>query len=1196
MASSTLLFSAASIPFNGIAGSSAFGNYISPLNTAIGNFEKAQDLMRLFNKDSIFEIQDGQVQTATQGRIIPDIIGTAQLSGNIIWSSDIVTKTTQNKPVFTKSGFRSGGSTTTVRVSFAIGICEGVVNEITNIYADEVQINRQDYRIEIFYGTEDQEKSDIMSSFLGNANTPNFKGLCYIVFDDFPLENFGNRIPNFTFEIQKSTKIQNLESVGDLVKSITLIPGSGEFVYDTAIQKKLNGFWRQGLFIETSNAEYINYANNTNNSNIILSLDKLQQDFPHLEWVSVVCTWFCNSLNIQNAEIYPACEFKQMETRPDKWSVANYTRQTANEVSKDDQGRPRYGGTPSDISIVRLLQEIKSRGLKVCFYPMIMVDDTNKSWRGFLSGNINEIPNFFSKNKGYNNFILHYANLTKEYSDAFIIGSELKGLTSLKNENNNFNAIDEFCNLAQSVKNIMSQNCKITYAANWDEYHHSDGGWFNMDKLWANENIDVIGIDAYFPLSNKGDSIYEPDEVKAGWRKGEGYDLYYSNYKTNPQPLSADYAWKNIEHFWSNKHWNPNGQQTLWQPKMKKIWFTEYGFPSVDCCTNEPNVFYSSSQSTANFPYLSKGIVDFKAQQVAIIGTEKAWLNSECVENKFLWTWDARPYPFFPNLTSIWSDGGDWKYGHWVNGKTKQSLINDLIQSLCVEAGFSLEQIDITQLNEHYIHGIQLDRRKTFFEIIKHLAEIYLFDIFLQDGKLTFKSINTPVNKININEDDLVFQDEGKIIIQDNVSDNTYSAVNLIYINPENNYKISNIKISNINEQKSGYEFDIQSAIIMPEKMARNVAENILARLHGTLKTYQIKLDVNYYKSIRILDVIKLTTKTEVLNLRISSISLQNDNTVSVIATNEYDVGSVNFEHSPTASKLNDLAKETELILFESQNLHSKPISEGFIRLNVATYTYDKGFNPVAIYYSKDNELNYEYLTVISEESIYGKIVDFNLNSDIYLTDKQGYIDIFSVEYAKEFQSISDDEFLNGFNRLLIGNEIIQFKNVTILENGNIRLQNIIRARLKPSSEFKTGEVCILLNNFIEYVDLKNDLVGQEIYFKAVNGNQTLEDVKSFKIKPIGLNLEDGAIENIKQYKLNEDLFISFNKYGFYDMDNVSKNSNQKYFLEIYKNNKIIRILEEHDKSKFKYTKEMQLEDFQTSLDTLTDFKITNVS
>ncbi|MCC8483962.1 MAG: glycoside hydrolase TIM-barrel-like domain-containing protein [Rickettsia endosymbiont of Labidopullus appendiculatus] len=35
---------------------------------------------------------------------------------------------------------------------------------------------------------------------------------------------------------------------------------------------------------------------------------------------------------------------------------------------------------------------------------------------------------------------------------------------------------------------------------------------------------------------------------------------------------------------------------------MKPIWFTEFGFPSVDGCSNQPNVFYdpSSCEEWAN--------------------------------------------------------------------------------------------------------------------------------------------------------------------------------------------------------------------------------------------------------------------------------------------------------------------------------------------------------------------------------------------------------------------------------------------------------------------------------------------------------------------------------------------------------------------------------------------------------------------
>nr|WP_084686985.1 glycoside hydrolase TIM-barrel-like domain-containing protein [Rickettsia tamurae] len=48
--------------------------------------------------------------------------------------------------------------------------------------------------------------------------------------------------------------------------------------------------------------------------------------------------------------------------------------------------------------------------------------------------------------------MLHYAQLVKDYVDAFIIGSELIGITSIKDAANNFPAVNELCNLAHLVK------------------------------------------------------------------------------------------------------------------------------------------------------------------------------------------------------------------------------------------------------------------------------------------------------------------------------------------------------------------------------------------------------------------------------------------------------------------------------------------------------------------------------------------------------------------------------------------------------------------------------------------------------------------------------------------------------------------------------------------------------------------------
>ena len=58
------------------------------------------------------------------------------------------------------------------------------------------------------------------------------------VFEEIPPVEFGDIIPNFTFEVlwKANTKVKT--SVEDMVDLVVMIPGSGEFVYDIKIQTK----------------------------------------------------------------------------------------------------------------------------------------------------------------------------------------------------------------------------------------------------------------------------------------------------------------------------------------------------------------------------------------------------------------------------------------------------------------------------------------------------------------------------------------------------------------------------------------------------------------------------------------------------------------------------------------------------------------------------------------------------------------------------------------------------------------------------------------------------------------------------------------------------------------------------------------------------------------------------------------------
>jgi len=53
----------------------------------------------------------------------------------------------------------------------------------------------------IYPGDENQTPNYLISGVQGVGNTPAFRGLIYCVFEEFPLNNFGNRVPNLRAEI-----------------------------------------------------------------------------------------------------------------------------------------------------------------------------------------------------------------------------------------------------------------------------------------------------------------------------------------------------------------------------------------------------------------------------------------------------------------------------------------------------------------------------------------------------------------------------------------------------------------------------------------------------------------------------------------------------------------------------------------------------------------------------------------------------------------------------------------------------------------------------------------------------------------------------------------------------------------------------------------------------------------------------------
>ncbi|MDX5488255.1 MAG: glycoside hydrolase TIM-barrel-like domain-containing protein [Wolbachia endosymbiont of Andrena praecox] len=1046
---------------------SIFGPIGRIIGSELGALLGAQLDGAMFGLDAEQKVTHGarlknlQVQTSTYGRTIPIIYGTARVAGNIIWSQPI-----KEEAITTKSKIGRGMNVTyNYYATLAIAICKGKVEKLNRIWADTTSLSFDEIDYTFYSGREDQNPDPFISSIEGEGNVPAYRGISYIVIKNFPLADYNNRVPVFTFEVQTALKPVGF-SIAENIRNINIIPGSGEFVYDTKIQKKIEQEKiSSNQYIPYGLAQRVNHNNHTKKSDAVLSLDQLKGDLPNVEWVSVVVNWFVNDLNIKDCKIYPAVEFQDDSAiLPDDWQVGGVTRDNAQLISKDASGNPRYGGTVSDSALIRYIEELHSRGYKVMLYPMPLLDTKNKEWRGKLSGTPGDISDFFENQ--YNKFIEHYASIAKQTKvEGFIIGSEFAQLTKIRDEQGNYPAVIELVKLAKQIKLNLGKEVTVTYAADWSEYHSYDG-WYNMDELWSSEYIDVVGIDAYFPLTDGPEPPfgYSAEDVMGGWSSGVGYDYFYDYSKSEPEKVKYNdsrYAWKNIEKWWSETHINPGGSKTKWQPKMKKIWFTEYGFPSMNGCTNEPNVFVDKGSIESKYPRYSNGEVSFLSQKIAIEGTLKKWQSSEMVEKMFLWAWDARPFPYFPNLCDMWTDCHNWQTGHWIQGKLSQLNISDVLSDLLQKAGLKSDQFDTSNV-KGLLSGYVINDQQPVRSIIKMLQSCYFFDVVEQDSNLKFVQKGRGVTTV-MPIGETVFSNNSKLA---NISQlDLNNKVNVVYFNRNFGYPID-VKYAEL--PKQGAAITVEIPLIMEEGEAQNIAEVLLYSSWQERNIYNFKLPIKYAwlvpsDVITILDSEKKHT-VRIIKTKFESMSIQ--------------VIGVGYDHS--IYKLS-FPSTRSLMLKEYPPSHiSKTIVEMIdlpdIKGNSASFTLiseEKNWKGATLFISY-NDKDYKPIASTNKQSTYGYVME-STDEGLIVVLRFGNI-----------TSIADS------NLALVGKEIVKFQNAELIDKNKYKLSNLIRGQ--EGTKETAGEKFVLLDDSIISFEVQR---GKKFYLKAVTYGDSLDNTEA---------------------------------------------------------------------------------------------------
>ena len=818
----TILLQAAGAFLGGFLGST--GAAIGTAVGAIAGYTLDQALINSTRRIEGPRLASAPPFTAEDGAPLPRLYGTARLGGTLIWATRF-----EEAATTTRQGFKGGPRVTEYSyfVSAAFALCEGEIAGVRRIWADGRELDRTLHEIRVHLGSEDQDPDPLIAAKQGADNAPAYRGTAYIVFERFALEEYGNRIPQFQFET-----IRTVGSLAKNVRAVCLIPGATEYGLSPAPATHTP---RAGETVSLN--RHVLHGE----TDMTAALDELQALCPNLAHVGLVVTWFGTDLRAAECRIRPAIADPATEDFSVPWRAAGLDRTEAPVVSRDGEGAA-YGGTPSDRSVVEAIAEIRGRGLGVTLYPFVMMDipadneladpyggvaQAPYPWRGRItcdpapghdgSADATEaartqieafcgdaVPADFSVSGeevvfagaaddwGYRRFILHQARLAARAGgvDAFVIGSELRGLTTLRDATNAFPFVEQLCALATEARALLGAETKITYGADWSEYfgHQPQDGsgdvFFHLDPLWAHDDIDAVGIDNYMPLSDWRDGDYaggNPDGFAgpyddAGLRRGiaggEGFDWFYASVTDRAARLRTPigdgaygkpwvFRYKDLAAWWSNEHFDriggvEAGTATAWQPRGKPVWLTELGCPAVDKGPNQPNVFPDPKSSESAIPHFSSGGRSDLAQHRFLAAHQAHWDPAAAgfepeanptsdqydgrmvdAERIYLWAWDARPFPAFPLVGAVWRDGGNWAKGHWLNGRLSGATASDVVQAILADHGLPGADVDKA---DGTLHGYVVAEPRSARAALEPIADLFGLSANEEGGTLRFAS------------------------------------------------------------------------------------------------------------------------------------------------------------------------------------------------------------------------------------------------------------------------------------------------------------------------------------------------------------------------------------------------------------------------------------------------------------------------
>lgn len=1041
-------------------------------------------------------LDDFQVNDSSYDIVITLLYGKGRLSGNIIWPADnshtSINLIREAKKTYKKGGFLGIGGVKITEYTyfgtFAISFCESPSNSVLKIWGgdrviydvtddasdEDAAYSRQlitDGKIRIYLGGASQIPDSLMEQREGTGNVPAYKDVVSSVFNDIPLADFDNQIPQVTALIVNSTNIAS-QSWNQISASL------------------INSNWFK------ANRTHLEIVYHKNNWQLLGRLDigAEQIVMPLLSkngvsWQSENHWNLWPQGNHTLSNTFAACSYNNA-----LFAFGNGTDWVYVSPGSHRWGeihRRTSGGITSTIRFTLRDPSAIAFNPGTLYGNLIWIFEGNSFWSTSDAGlQVNKSGDysggmlFTLRNADAGIGTRSFPSLISHNSNLYLIGGEETGgslrhngmwrinlnvnpptFTSINTEITALGTAGYRVHRAISYTPIGSTTARLAALAKrisnskYYIFESTDNGvsWkVAYSQSWAVTGYSNSGGNTLIQVSGDKTAYAVADriiQISGSAAGDEIYTIISSSYNAGTNKTTVTVAGTI----------NPNGA-TLYL----------YQFDLLDASE------FSPSRLPA-FAYINGSFFVYGGY------------NADGYGNKAFMTRES-------------------------NAASDSTSVADVVTDICERAGLSASDIDVTDLEDDTLHGYIIKEQSSAWSLIEPLRQAFFFDVVESDGKIKFVK-RGGASVATLTSTDLGARKNGAepidLIQIERAHDlELPKRIDVSYYDVDREYEPST-QTYQLNESNSRDAYNLRLPIAMTSAKAAQIAEVAMYEFWSSRSTISFST-TNKFDYLEPTDVVTINETDLDGNVSASRVVrlIEKDSEGGLIQWKAVQEKSEIY--APVASGTSAAQNSSNFLAAPATLLKvfQHPIldmAHNDFGVSVACGSSDSRWPGATIEMSTDGE-NFEPVEDISQEGTFGIVLSPVGAPTNYLDwDRRNVIDVDLM--CGELSSATEAEVRSGKNLFYYGDEMLGAATVTALGSNRYRLSNLIRGLYGTEwaiESHRAGESIVLMQDLVR-IPLDASFNQKILYFRAqtfgdnryVESSITVDDVALKPFAPV---------------------------------------------------------------------------------------------